>query len=119
MKISPHSAPHGCKKPVQDPDCHHQETEHGGDTRGGSSSVTHLVSYLEEAGQRVEVIKVGKFPRQGNYLDIIEITNPTSVSQNPAATKAGRDSEQVSRCSFLTPVPFPVASASDGALGLM
>ena len=77
------------------------------------------VSHLEEAGRRVEVIKVGKFPRQGKFPEVIEHTNPTSVSRNPAAAKAGRDSEQVSHCSFLTLVPFPVASASDGALGFM
>lgn len=67
----------------------------------------------------MEVIKVEKFLRQGNFPEIIKYSNPTSVSQNPAATKAGCDSEQVSHCSFLTPVPFPVASASNGVLGLM
>lgn len=38
-----------------------------------------------------KVSKAGKF--SGDYL-----TYPTSFSQNPAATKAGCDSEQVSHC---------------------
>lgn len=82
--------------------------------------IPHPVSCLEEAGRCVEVIKVGKFLRQGSFPEIIEHKlTPPPPHKNPAATKAGRDSEQVSHCSFLTPVPFPVASASDGALGLM
>lgn len=74
-------------------------------------------THLEEVACRVEIIKAGKFPKQkisGDYL-----IYPTSFSQNPAATKAGCDSEQVSHCKFLFPVPFPVASASNRALGLM
>lgn len=105
-------APHGCRKPVQhpgprskitwmEPPCSITPQHPPG---GGSMTCGDYKSR--------KVSKAGKF--SGDYL-----IYPTSFSQNPAATKAGCDSEQVSHCKFLFPVPFPVASASNRALGLM